>query len=166
MLYWLTEVGAHKTFSMEVTSELEWVRNTLKNLIATPSIIRFFLETRNEDHCLWIRKTKNSKGYTTKIYRVDYVGRKACILVPEGIDTSDWVSFLSTITPKVEVEAKTTPSFTPKGTLDSTPRRSYAKAVSKGISWWLTTIYDPARRRNPDLFWENLHKLNSLNNSL
>ncbi|KAA0051642.1 hypothetical protein E5676_scaffold234G00690 [Cucumis melo var. makuwa] len=57
----------------------------------------------------------------------------------EGPEKSDWVSFLSTITPKVEVEAKTRPTFLPNNSLEyrlSPPidyhKRSYAKAVTEG----------------------------------
>lgn len=40
--YWLTEIGAHKSFSIEVSlSALDWIRSTMKTLIATPSSNHF-----------------------------------------------------------------------------------------------------------------------------
>ncbi|KAA0058103.1 hypothetical protein E6C27_scaffold274G004110 [Cucumis melo var. makuwa] len=102
--YWLTETGAHKAFSIEVSPrDLYWIRSTLKSLIETPSSNRFFLENRDSEHCIWIRKTRNGKGCTAEIFRVDHKNRKSCILVPEGPEKSGWVSFLSMITPKVEI---------------------------------------------------------------
>ncbi|KAA0037444.1 hypothetical protein E5676_scaffold808G00040 [Cucumis melo var. makuwa] len=138
--YWLTETRAHKAFSIEVsTKDLDWIRCTLKSLIATPNTNRFFLETRDSEQCIWIRKTRNSKGCTAEIFRVDKKNRKSCILVPEGPEKSGWVSFLSMITPKVEVKAKTRPTFLPRSSPDgrlSPPidyhKRSYARVVTEG----------------------------------
>ncbi|KAA0045139.1 hypothetical protein E6C27_scaffold30G001380 [Cucumis melo var. makuwa] len=138
--YWLTETGAHKAFSIEVSpKDLDWIKCTLKSLIATPNTNRFFLETRDSEQCIWIRKTRNSKGCTAEIFRVDQKNRKSCILVPEGPEKSGWVSFLSMITPKVEVKAKTRPTFLPRSSPDgrlSPPidyhKRSYARAVTEG----------------------------------
>ncbi|TYK05808.1 LINE-1 retrotransposable element ORF2 protein [Cucumis melo var. makuwa] len=140
--YWLTETGAHKAFSIEVSPrDLDWIRSTLKSLIETPSSNRFFLENRDYEHCIWIRKTRNGKGCTAEIFRVDHKNRKSCILVPEGPEKSGRVSFLSMITPKVEVKAKTRPTFLPRSSPEfrlSPPidyhKRSYEKAVSKGRS--------------------------------
>uniref|UniRef100_A0A9I9CP23 DUF4283 domain-containing protein n=1 Tax=Cucumis melo TaxID=3656 RepID=A0A9I9CP23_CUCME len=138
--YWLTETGAHKAFSIEVSPrDLDWIRSTLKSLIETPSSNRFFLENRDSEHCIWIRKTRNGKGCIAEIFRVDNKNRKSCILVPEGPEKSGWVSFLSMITPKVETKAKIRPSFLPRSSPEihsSSPidyhKRSYAKAVTEG----------------------------------
>ncbi|TYK05720.1 hypothetical protein E5676_scaffold98G002040 [Cucumis melo var. makuwa] len=148
--YWLTETGAHKAFSIEVSPrDLDWIRCTLKSLIATPSTNRFFLETRDSEQCIWIRKTRNSKGCTAEIFRVDQKNRKSCILVSEGPDKSGWVSFLSMITPKVEVKAKTRPTFLPRISPDcrlSPPidyhKRSYAKAVTEGRPFATSDLSD------------------------
>lgn len=72
---------------------------------------------------------------------MDHKNRKSCILIPQGLDKSGWVSFLSMITPKVEVEAKTRPSILPNSSPNhriSPPinyhKCSYSKAVSEGSS--------------------------------
>lgn len=76
--YWLSEVGAHKAFSVEVTPDaVDWLINTFKTLIATPSSNRFFLEViRFSDYVLWVIKVLNKNGCIAEVFRVDRKGKK------------------------------------------------------------------------------------------
>uniref|UniRef100_A0A9I9E6B2 Uncharacterized protein n=1 Tax=Cucumis melo TaxID=3656 RepID=A0A9I9E6B2_CUCME len=67
---------------------LDWIRKCFKALLETSNTKHFFNERRQEDYCMWVRKTKNKSksGSTAEIFRIDNKGRKCSVLVPEGID--------------------------------------------------------------------------------
>lgn len=79
----MTEMGAHKSFSIVVNIEaLNWLRSTFKCLITTPSTNYFFLEKRFENHHIWVRNLKNKCGNMAEVFKVDYKSRKSCIMIP------------------------------------------------------------------------------------
>ena len=117
----------------------------IQSTLNTPRTIRFFIEKRYVDFCLWVHKIHNRKGYIAEIYRVDERGRRCCILVPEGMDKSDWAYFFDMLTCKKNLERrepalrlsscrdKSTKKYSLSSDSDSL-RRSYAEVVSSSTS--------------------------------
>ncbi|TYK13823.1 hypothetical protein E5676_scaffold488G00870 [Cucumis melo var. makuwa] len=86
---------------MDISPEtLDWIRKCFKALLETSNTKHLFNERRQEDYCMWVRKTKNKSksGSTAEIFRIDNKGRKCSVLVPEGIDKFGWKSFVAMLT--------------------------------------------------------------------
>ncbi|KAA0047997.1 hypothetical protein E6C27_scaffold385G00620 [Cucumis melo var. makuwa] len=118
---------------------LDWIRKCFKALLETSNTKHLFNERRQEDYCMWVRKTKNKSksGSTTEIFRIDNKGRKCSVLVPEGIDKFGWKSFVAMLTFKHHSHHKRLRSEVRKENFNrnysssdsETSRKSYARAL-------------------------------------
>lgn len=67
-------------------------------MVKIPRNNRFFQEKRYDAYVLWIEKTSNRRGYIAEIYKLDEIGRKCCLTIPEGYDGKGWMKFHNMLT--------------------------------------------------------------------
>lgn len=78
-----------------IARQTDWTRKCFKDLMQNHSSKQFFVDRRQLDNCMWIRKTKNKSktGNTAEIFRIDNKERKCSIFVLEGSDKKRLADF-------------------------------------------------------------------------